>query len=93
MIKLINGDCLEEMDKLIVQGVKVDLIITSPPYNLGKKHHTGNNVFNAYDGYEDNMPEKEYQQWQLEFLNKCFDILKDDGSLFYNHKNRIKDGV
>ena len=32
MIKLINGDCLEEMDKLIEQGVKVDAIITDPPY-------------------------------------------------------------
>lgn len=27
-----NGDCLEVMDKLIEQGVKVDAIITDPPY-------------------------------------------------------------
>ena len=27
-----NGDCLEVMDKLIVAGVKVDAIITDPPY-------------------------------------------------------------
>ena len=32
MINLINGDCLEEMDKLIANGVKVDAIITDPPY-------------------------------------------------------------
>lgn len=32
MFNLINGDCLEEMDKLIDQGVKVDAIITDPPY-------------------------------------------------------------
>jgi site-specific DNA-methyltransferase (adenine-specific) len=32
MIKLINGDCLEEMDKLIEQGIKVDAIIADPPY-------------------------------------------------------------
>lgn len=31
-IKLINGDCLEQMDKLIEQGVKVDCIITDIPY-------------------------------------------------------------
>lgn len=30
--KLYNGDCLEIMDKLIVAGVKVDAIITDPPY-------------------------------------------------------------
>ena len=30
--KLYLGDCLEVMDKLIEQGVKVDCIITDPPY-------------------------------------------------------------
>lgn len=32
MNKLINGECLEEMDKLIEEGVKVAAIITDPPY-------------------------------------------------------------
>ena len=32
MIKLINGDCLQEMESLIAEGVKVDAIITDPPY-------------------------------------------------------------
>ena len=32
MIQLYNGDCLEVMDKLIADGVKVDAIITDPPY-------------------------------------------------------------
>lgn len=31
-IQLYQGDCLEVMDKLIEQGVKVDAIITDPPY-------------------------------------------------------------
>ena len=31
-IQLYNGDCLEVMDKLIERGVKVDAIITDPPY-------------------------------------------------------------
>jgi len=31
-MKLIHGECLEEMDKLIEQGVTVDAIITDPPY-------------------------------------------------------------
>ena len=30
--KLYNGDCLEIMDKLIEEGVKVDCILTDPPY-------------------------------------------------------------
>lgn len=30
--ELYNGDCLEVMDELIEQGVKVDCILTDPPY-------------------------------------------------------------
>jgi len=33
-IKLIQGDCLDAMDKLIEDGVKVDLIVTDPPYDI-----------------------------------------------------------
>jgi len=33
-MELINWDCLEEMDKLIEQWVKVDTIITDPPYEV-----------------------------------------------------------
>ena len=33
---LIKGDCLEEMDKLIADGVKVDAIITDIPYGTTK---------------------------------------------------------
>ena len=31
-VKLYQGDCLEVMDNLIEQGIKVDAIITDPPY-------------------------------------------------------------
>ena len=31
-MRLINGDCLKEMSKLIEEGVKVDAIICDPPY-------------------------------------------------------------
>ena len=30
--KLYQGDCLEVMDKLIEEGIKVDMILTDPPY-------------------------------------------------------------
>ena len=31
-VKLINGDCIKEMQKLIDKGVKVDMVLTDPPY-------------------------------------------------------------
>lgn len=89
--KIYNTDCVKGMRDNIPNN-SIDLIITSPPYNLGKKHHTGNNYFKSYSAYSDNLPESEYQQWQIDVLNECFRVLKDDGSLWYNHKNRIVKG-
>lgn len=89
-----------EIDKIhlidVLDGLKliednsIDLIITSPPYNLGNNHHTGNK---RHSPYNDFIPEKKYQEWQLEVLNECYRVLKEDGSMMYNHKNRIKNGV
>lgn len=35
-IQIYNGDCLEVMDRLIENGVKVDMILTDPPYGTTK---------------------------------------------------------
>jgi site-specific DNA-methyltransferase (adenine-specific) len=70
-----------------------DLTITSPPYNLGKKHHTGNNSFSPYDGFTDDMNEAEYQTQQINVLNEIYRATKEGGSLMYNQKNRIKNGA
>ncbi len=89
--KIYNIDCLDGLAQL--EDNSIDLIITSPPYNLGKQHHTGNNRFKSYNLYDDNMPEELYQQWQVEILNECFRVLKPTGSMWYNHKNRIRNGI
>ena len=68
----------------------IDLIITSPPYNIGKMH-SNTLQFGTYAGND--MNEIDYQMWQTSFLNECFRILKDEGSMFYNHKVRIKNGL
>lgn len=85
-----NIDCLELLKQL--PSEIIDLTITSPPYNLGVKHHTGNNVFAAYDEYVDDIPEEQYQQQQIKVLNEIYRATKQGGSLMYNHKNRIKNG-
>jgi modification methylase len=86
-IKLILGDCLVEMKK--IPDKSIDLVLTSPPYNLGSNHHTG-----AYrhQPYHDDMPEPMYKQQQIRVLSEIYRVVKDAGSLLYNHKNRIKDG-
>jgi site-specific DNA-methyltransferase (adenine-specific) len=87
---VVNSDCFSFL--LGMANESIDLTITSPPYNLGAKHHTGNNVFDAYDEYIDDMPESEYQEQQIKVLNELYRVTKQGGSVMYNHKNRIRNG-
>ncbi len=89
-------DVLEGMSLIPDQSVKC--VVTSPPYNLGGDFHTfvgGKRVtYGDYKGkYNDKMKESDYQEWQISVLNECYRILKDDGVMFYNHKNRIVNGT
>lgn len=92
-----NIDVIEGLKKL--DDKSVDLIITSPPYNKagfnGVKKKNKNDFWNKTINYNndvmsDCMKDDEYQKWQIDILNECFRVLKDDGSLFYNHKIRVK---
>jgi site-specific DNA-methyltransferase (adenine-specific) len=82
-----NMDCLEGLKRLGDESI--DLIITSPPFNLGNNHHTGTK---RHKSYEDNLKEEAYQELQIKVLNECFRVLKKTGSMIYHHKNRIKNG-
>lgn len=97
--KIYNCDVLDGLRQL--PDSSVDLIITSPPYNKGglngvpkpnsaRKWHMNIN-YNG-DSNVDKMPEGEYEDWQVVILNECYRVLKEDGSMFYNHKNRIHKG-
>ena len=91
MIDLRLGDCLEVMKS--IPDKSIDLVLTSPPYNLGGDFHTmsgGKRVsYGDYGTCKDKMGQTEYEDWQTEFLDLCYHKLKDDGNMFYNHKNRI----
>jgi len=86
-VKIFLGDCREVIPQL---DVKVDLVITSPPFNLGNTHHTGDI---KHKSYEDDMPEKVYQQWQVEIMDMLYNVVNSTASLWYQHKNRIRDGL
>ena len=82
---IINADCREVLPEL----PKADLVLTSPPFNLGNTHHTGSIKHKCYN---DDMPELDYQSSQIEILEQLWRVVKDSGSLCYQHKNRIKAG-
>ena len=87
-VYIINGDCREVLPDFPEKCI--DLGITSPPFNLGNTHHTGNY---RHQAYSDNLPEADYQASQIATLNELHRIIKDNGSFWYQHKNRIKNGV
>lgn len=94
--KIHNMDVLEGLKQ--IDDNSIDIIITSPPYNKaglnGKCKGAKWNKTIDYGGdfNIDNKPEDVYQDWQLEILKECYRVLKKDGLMFYNHKNRIVKG-
>ena len=98
----ICGDAVQEMKK--IPDESVDLVVTSPPYNL--KNSTGNGMkdgrggkwssaalINGYSTYNDNMPYEEYVQWQRDCLHEMLRVINDNGAIFYNHKWRVQKGL
>jgi len=71
--KIYNTDVLKGLKQL--ETGSVDLIVTSPPYNIGME----------YDVYDDNKEWKDYYLWCSKWLKECFRVLKEDGRLCLNH--------
>lgn len=76
----------------------IDLIVTSPPYNIdikyGNKTSKGKVVESKGVKYADNMEENEYRKLLGNVFKECKRVLKEDGSIWINIKNRlIKDSV
>ena len=70
--KIINGDCIEVMKTLSESSV--DLIVTSPPYNVGI----------SYDIHIDTLSMDDYWGWTKEWLMETYRLLKDDGRVAIN---------
>ncbi len=86
--KLYNGDVLEILKKLPSESV--DMVVTSPPYNIDLKNRKDTNIA-KYDKWSDDMEWEEYCKWQIEIVNELYRIVKVGGVMFYNHKDKFKD--
>lgn len=65
-------DCVIGMRELTPESV--DIVVTSPPYNLGIK----------YTNYNDSQNRDEYLVWSLEWASEVRRVLKKNGSFFLN---------
>ena len=66
-------NCLDGMKELAAESV--DVVVTSPPYNLGVQYRT----------YEDNLPEDQYLRWSRQWMEEVCRVLKAKGSFFLNY--------
>jgi len=73
MLKLMQGDCLELMRD--IPDKSVDLILTDPPYNIGKAKW-------------DKIPN--YIEWCGKWLKECERLLKDNGSFYFWHNDMVQ---
>ncbi len=87
-------DCISGMRKLPPESI--NLIVTSPPYNIdidyGNKHENGRAIETKGKKYKDDLPEEEYRKLIKETFAECKRILKKNGSIWINIKNRTIDG-
>ncbi len=70
-IELHHGDCLDVMDEMIKKGVKVDLIMTDPPYGMSYQSNSRTDTHKKIAG-DDNL------DWLPDFAEKCSLLVKDD---------------
>ncbi|MFK7909147.1 MAG: site-specific DNA-methyltransferase [Akkermansiaceae bacterium] len=71
-IDLHHEDCLSGMHKL--QADKIDLVVTSPPYNLGIDYAT----------YKDTAERPAFILWCMDWAREVKRLMTDDASFFLN---------
>lgn len=75
----------------------VSLMVTSPPYNInidyGYKWKNGRQVKSKGKKYSDNLEEQEYRNMLQKVIDETRRVLKDDGQIWFNIKNRYQNDV
>jgi adenine-specific DNA-methyltransferase len=68
---LYSGDCVDYLSRLAKSELRVNLTVTSPPYNIGKE-------------YERQMSVSAYVEWCSEWMRLVHKVTKWDGSFWLN---------
>ena len=82
--KIYNADCIEFMGDMSKENLKVDLVLTSPPYNTSRVTGTLENYEKRYDCYQEDKSNADYDEWTLNVFKGFDSILKENGCVIYN---------
>ena len=75
-----GADCVAGMGERVAAG-SVDVVVTSPPYNLGIE----------YGSYDDGAPREQYLRWLGEWADAVKAAMAEKGSLFLNVAGKPRD--
>ena len=93
-INTIFGHTSEKMSEL--PDKSVSLMVTSPPYNIdisyGNKWENGRLKTSKGKKYKDDLTEERYREMLCSVFEETKRVLKDDGQIWVNIKNRYVDG-
>lgn len=89
MIKFFNENCFDTMSKIKInkKGKKIDVILTSPPYNTGRpsnSERSRKNMEGRYDVHLDTMSKDEYCNWCVKIFKDFDEILSKNGVILWN---------
>lgn len=79
-----DEDCRKTIKYMKQKGIKVDCIITSPPYNTSRKVRTKKELKerkSKYKLYDDSKPFEEYKQFIVSVVNRLDDVLMENGTM------------
>lgn len=88
--RIYNQDCFDTMSDMLNDGLKVDVILTSPPYctdeddarkYTDKKFNNYNVHYDVFTGFD--SPEH-YRDWTIRLFNSYNDVLNENGVVLYN---------
>jgi site-specific DNA-methyltransferase (adenine-specific)/modification methylase len=84
-----NEDCLVTM-KTKIDKKSIDIVLTSPPYNMTKRKGGYADKQPRYDSYNDWQDEETYLNWTVDVFNSFDEILKSNGVILYNFSYSIE---
>jgi len=76
------------MNKLNTKSV--DLVITSPPYNLCRTRKGGPSDKGKYDVFKDSKTEEEYIDWTIDVFNGYDKVVKENRVVLYNFSYSVE---
>lgn len=85
--KIFNEDCFQTINYISGQGRKVQMVITSPPYNTARNSTDSKRRDNheaRYDIHLDDMTDNEYLEWTVDLFKGFDGILEKNGVVLYN---------